>query len=281
MVLKDFIFSAKICGFIVDICLSIKKMNSFRKSISGFICVCLILIFKPSIAQVSIRDSSVSLFAISFNYTFNLPAADMAIRFGYSSQISSGFMYKFKSNFFIAPHFAFFFSAKVNDSFVLDHIKTSDGYLINNQGTLCPISIEQRGFHSGIQLGYLINFKRPNPNSGIVISAGPVFLQHKLYFDYSNGPVFQIEGAYKKGYDRLTNGIGLIQTIGFQRFGNRGMGNYHFLIYVLEGFTSSRRDFDFYLQHKDDAKRIDMLIGIQTGFDIPILRKSNLDFRFK
>ncbi|HRU68371.1 MAG TPA: hypothetical protein P5265_07760 [Bacteroidia bacterium] len=256
-------------------------MNRIKITANLLLTITVVCTAYRSHSQVSIRDSAISMHVIGFNYSFNIPFKDMAVRFGNSSQLSVSYLFKTTANFYISPYFAYFFSGKVNDSFVLDAIKTGDGYLINNQGTLCPVAIEQRGFHSGIQLGYLYSFNQPNLNSGIVFSAGPVFLQHKLSFDYSNGPVNQIEGEYRKGYDRLTNGIGLIQTIGFQRFGNKGLGNYHFSIYMVEAFTQSRRDFDFYLQKKDDLKRKDFLLGFQLGFDIPIYRKTSPEFYIK
>jgi len=223
----------------------------------------------------------IGLNSLSFNYSYILPAADMSKRFGNSSQLSLQYMYKTKKNFFTDFSFGYFFGTNVKDSFILDNIKTSEGYLINNQGLLCPVSIEQRGFNLNLTGGYIIPGIGPNPNSGIVLGFGLSFLQHKIFFDYTYGPVYQIENEYRKGYDRLTNGFGFIQKIGYQRFGNLGLGNYHVNLFIIEAFTQSRRDYDYYLQKKDTQKRTDIIVGINVGFDIPLYRRIANDFYFK
>lgn len=229
-------------------------------------------------SQLSIRDSSISLNSLSFNFSFLFPAKDMAQRFGTASQISAQFLKKTKSNILGEFSFAYIFGNHVNDSFVLDKISTSEGYIINLNGLLCPVSIEERGFNLNFSLGYLIPVFGPNPNSGFTISIGSGFIQHKIFFDYSLGPVYQLENDYKKGYDRLTNGFNLIQKVGYQRFGNAGLGNFHFSLFMIEGFTKNRRDFDYYLMKKLSDSRIDVLIGINLGFDIPVYRKTPKDF---
>jgi len=235
----------------------------------------------PVFCQVSIKDSTIGLNSMSFNYSYLIPAADLAKRFGNSSYLSIHFLRKTKSNFFAEFSGGFFFSKNVKDTLILDNVNTSEGYMINNQGLLCPISIEQRGFNINLLAGYLFPIFGPNPNSGLTIGAGIGFLQHNLFFDYTYGPVYAIEKNYRKGYDRLTNGFGLIQKIGYQRFGDLGLGNYHVSFFVLEAFTQNRRDIDFYSRKKDDKNRLDVLFGINLGVDIPIYKRIANDFYFK
>lgn len=233
-----------------------------------------ILLSGTSIAQSSIRDSSINMSILGFNYSFTIPAEDLSERFGPFSQIGASYSFKFSNQFILGTSFHFMYGTSVKEQNIFSHISTSESYLIDNQGLLTPISQELRGFNFDFRISYLIPVLGPNPNSGIFFGVGTGFLQHKIFHSYLFGPLPQIEGDYSKGYDRLTNGSSIIQQIGYYRFNNKNLGSFHVLISVHEGFTKNRRDLNFDTMIQDSRKRMDVFYGITLGLDLPFYTRS-------
>jgi hypothetical protein len=65
----------------------------------------------------------------------------------------------------------------------------------------------------------------------------------------------QVQGAYAKGYDRLTNGPAISQYIGWLHLDRKKLVNFNAGIEIIEAFTQNRRDFNFDQMKKDDSKR--------------------------
>jgi hypothetical protein len=79
----------------------------------------------------------------------------------------------------------------------------------------------------------------------------------------------QLTGNYKKGYDRLTNGLAINEFIGYQMLSTNKRVNFYFGFEFTQGFTQSRRDFDFDTRSADTQKRFDSLMGIRAGWILP------------
>ena len=234
----------------------------------------LLLMSKHGNSQVSIRDSSISMSVFGFNYSYAFPASDLAERFGSFSEAGISYTYKFKSNLLIGATSNYIFGTNVLETDIFKNISTKDGYLLNNQGLQVPVAFELRGFNIFSTVSYLIPALGPNPNSGFYVGLGAGFIQHKVFYNYSYGPVYQIEGDYLKGYDRLTNGMSIHQSVGYHFFSNKNLGNFHISLIFCEAFTQNRRDIDFDLMIKDSRKRLDVFYGFNLGLDIPVYRKS-------
>ena len=86
-----------------------------------------------------------------------------------------------------------------------------------------------------------------------------------------------LSGDYKKGYDRLTNGLTLKQFIGYQHLDPNLRLNFFAGFEFLEGFTRSRRDFDFDTRRKDQTDRLDLLWGFRVGLVLPFYFSGDRD----
>lgn len=212
---------------------------------------------------------------ISAGYYF--PAGDLADRFGASQTLGGSYIYKMRSNFFFSGNFHFLLGSDVKEN-VLEPILASSGYLITTDGLLEIMQLQQRGFLAEVQAGKIFPIFGPNPNSGLALSLGAGLLQHQIHFNYRSQYLPQLEGDYEKGYDRLTNGLSLSQSIGYLHLNNTGLVNYHISLVAIEAFTENRRSFNFDEQRNADEQRLDVMLGLRVAWILPIYRRAGDEF---
>ncbi len=82
----------------------------------------------------------------------------------------------------------------------------------------------------------------------------------------------------KKGYDRLSNGIGFTQSVGYLFLSNNRIANFFAGIEMNEAFTKNRRDFNYDQMKKDNQLRTDLLFGIRIGWILPLYKKAPKEF---
>jgi hypothetical protein len=204
------------------------------------------------------------------NYARQVPLADMAKRFGGSNSVGFTAAYKFGRNFQVQGGINTFFSGKVKEIGLFDSMKNSSAYLLDINGTYAEIRLYERGYHWHIDLGKIIPLNRFNRNSGLLLTAGLGFMQHKIKFTYQKKVLPQLDNGYYKGYDRLSNGMMARGFIGYQRIDNEGMLNYMAGIEILDGFTKNRRELNYDTRVKDNKSRNDLLIGLKIGIMISL-----------
>jgi hypothetical protein len=223
--------------------------------------------------QVSVRDSAISFTYCAAGGGISLPGGNLKERFGHNFQLGLSFSRKLSSNWLFGIEGSFLFGDQVKDRQFLVDLATSQGYLITKEGTYGDVLLYERGYQIMAKAGKIIPVVGPNPNSGIMITAGAGFLQHKIRIENQGTDIPYLEGEYLKGYDRLTNGWCLSGFAGYANFGNRRRVNFYLGLEYTAGFTQSRRDFDFDTRQKDERKRTDILFGIRAGWIIPLYKK--------
>jgi hypothetical protein len=231
-------------------------------------------------AQTNIKDSLVSASFFSFNYGYHTPGGDLAKRFGNNSSAGINYFRKTKSNWIFGVDFNYLFGGDIKETTLFDSIITDRGQIVDRNGNYSDIRVYERGIHFTTRVGKVIPLFGPNKNSGIIITAGPGFLQHKIRIETLGNKTPQLNDDYKKGYDRLTNGLSLTEFIGYQHLSNRRLINYFIGFEFTQAFTQSRRDYNFDTMKKDTEKRIDLLQGIKAGFIIPIYRRAPKEFYY-
>ena len=237
------------------------------------------LIFTFSVsAQVSIKDSAIATPIIGVSYAYHLPAGDMAQRFGNSSSIQMNVEYKTRKQWMFGVNGSYFFGKAIKEKSIFDSILTSDGYIINRNGEFADVRLYERGFTLSATGGRMFAFKKPNPNSGIVATIGIGFIQHKIRIETIGNNVPQLSTEYKKGYDRLTNGILLSENLGYLYLSNNRLMNFYIGLECLQGFTQSRRSYDYDLMKQDTKKRLDILYGGKIAWILPLYKKAPQDF---
>ncbi|PKP43619.1 MAG: hypothetical protein CVT95_12030, partial [Bacteroidetes bacterium HGW-Bacteroidetes-12] len=211
-----------------------------------FIILLLLFISKLSFSQLSVKDSSVAAPMFQISYSVQLPGGDLADRFGFSSGVKFSFIHKTPSNWLFGAEFTYIFGNQIkNKHNILSNIYTSDTTIIDGNGSYAEVYFYERGYNIGFMGGKLFPIWGPNKNSGITIMAGPCFLQHKIRIENPENVAYQIKDDYKKGYDQLTNGIGINEFIGYTYLGNNRIISFVFGFEFTQVFTKCRRDYDF------------------------------------
>lgn len=240
-----------------------------------FSTVLFLLLASTIVANAQIKDSSINILQCEINYSYHAPAGDMAERFGMSSTVGLGVNYKTKSNWTIGAEFNYIFGGTIKDSTsILDGIMTESGNIINRYGEYGTVLLTERGFYTGVKAGKLFPVLSPNKNSGIVFNVGAGLLQHHIRIENKDNNTPPVLDDYKKGYDRLTNGLSAREFLGYQYLDNKGLINFYVGFEFYQAWTMCRRDYNFDTMEQDNTKRNDYLIGIRAGWILPIYQKA-------
>jgi hypothetical protein len=221
------------------------------------------------------RDTSIRIFMIDFSYAPQLPAGDMAGRFGWNSNVGSGLSLKTKSNLFFNLSGYFLFGNQILEEGLLDHLRTSREAILGIDGKYADVRLFERGYHIAAGFGKLYPWIGPNENSGILFMLQAGFLQHKIKIDPIGNTVPTLNKEYRKGYDRLSNGLALTQSVRYVYIPHRSFFNFYAGLEITEAFTKNRRSFNFDTMTADDMSRLDILFGARFGIIIPINRKTS------
>lgn len=239
------------------------------------------LIFSQAgFSQASIKDSSIFVPLVKMSYALQLPGGNMSKRFGLNSAVNLSLIFKTKKNLLFGIDGGFIFGNQIREDGILDSISTSDGQIINSNGQYATVRQFERGFTVMAKFGKLFPVLGPNPNSGIFFEFGAGFLQHKVRIDDVGNSSPQLSKEYKKGYDRLTNGIAATQYIGYQYLSNKRMVNFFFGLEIYGAVTQSRRSWDYDLMQTDTQTRFDLLYGFRAGWILPLYKKAPDEFYY-
>lgn len=245
----------------------------------AFLLICLFLSAGLFAQQLSddrlVQDTAVGNFMFRASYSAQLPEADFADRFGFTNTIGASVGYKTTSNwiFTLGGHFMFGTAVAGKDT-LLNELINSNNLIIGSGGEQAFVDISQQGYMVGFQVGKIFPWVGPNPNSGFLFSVGGGFMEHWIRLKAEQNTVPQLLGDYRKGYDRLTNGIFAQQFIGYHFQGNTKLLNFYAGFEFTQGFTSNRRDYDIPTRGRIDEDYIDLLFGFRVGWMMPFYKRN-------
>lgn len=206
---------------------------------------------------------------VNMFYGFAFPAADLADRFDYGFEAGLGVDYMLENNFLFGVQGGIVFGSQVKED-VISSLRTPAGSIIGNNRLYASVQLRMRGLNASAHVGKLFGILKDNPRSGIRATFGMGLFQHRVRIQEDpESFVPQLSGDYKKGYDRLSNGLSLTQFIGYQHLSTNGLLNLTFGFEFVEAFTQSRRDINFDTMSADTSMRFDMLIGMKLGYTLP------------
>jgi hypothetical protein len=231
-------------------------------------------------SQASIRDSSIFITEVKMSVGLQAPGGDLADRFGGNANLGMQVNLKTKNSIVFGLEGGLIFGNRVKETSVLDPLRNSDGAIIDLNGEYAIVLMMERGFTVTGIVGYLLPKFGPNPNSGLLFKFGAGYFQHKIRIEAERNPVPQLKGDYLKGYDRLTSGITLQQFIGYKYLSNRRLINFYAGLEVYEGFTQSRRSFNYDQVKKEEGTRMDILYGLKFGWILPLYPRPPRDIYY-
>ncbi|MEM7104416.1 MAG: hypothetical protein AAF502_14865 [Bacteroidota bacterium] len=214
------------------------------------------------------EKSKFKAFLVNVGYGFHMPGGDMKDRFGSNS--SAGLQIEFiYQGYFAGIEGDFLFGGTVKTD-VLAPLRTPEGALIGDDFEFAIPRLSERGFYTGGYVGKVFPVLKNHPRSGLRVSLGLGLLSHKINIADEAGTLVQLQGEYKKGYDRLTNGLATRQFIGYHHFSRNRLINFYAGFEFTQGFTKSRRDFNFDTMEVDTNSRLDAFYGFRIGWTLPI-----------
>jgi len=226
-------------------------------------------------AQYLNRDSTNRIFMINLSYGGYQPGGDMSDRFGFTNIAGGEIGYKFRAGIYISGGMHFMFGSDVREELHMDNLKYNGQTILNFNGSPAEIRTWQRGYTIPVRVGWIFPRLDPfqaNSNSGPYIELGTQFIQHKIRVEDIGNQVPSLNKIFKPGYDRLTNGMGIMQSIGYRYFATNKLVNFFIAMEFMQNFTESRRDVQYDVAEWNPAPRKDFLIGIRGGWSIPIYR---------
>lgn len=223
-------------------------------------------------AQRNVKDSSIFMPLLSVDYSALFPAGDFQDRFSFTNGIGGSIDFKTKKKFIFGVHGSFLFGQNVKESIQFGDVVNADGSVTNVSGSIGNAALKMRGFNVNLDFGYLLTFSKPNPNSGIFFKFGIGYIQNMVYIQNVEDNIPQINGEYKKGYDRFSVGMNISQHIGYQFMHNKGIWNFHVGFYISEGMTKNIR-YNFDTKSKNPDLQLDIIYGIKLGWIIPVYKR--------
>ena len=211
---------------------------------------------------------------LSINHSFQIPAGDLANRFGNNSDISISMIYKNKHDFIISLDGGLIVGPNVKEDNLFESIDGNDGVLISQNGEIPIIRLFERGGHLDINVGKYFKFPTQQNESGILLSIGFGYIYHKILIETIITELPQLNEELLKGYDRLCGGLLTKQFIGYVYFSEKNNIRFLLGLETMQGFTKDLREYNYTTQIHVTQKRIDHLIGIKSGFIIPIKKRN-------
>lgn len=233
-----------------------------------------VLTFFFSICRMFGQDAELNkgnAFVFQIAYGFQWPAADLADRYGMNNQVGLGAEFiTEKSNLIFGIESGYLFGNQVKTD-VLAGLRIAEGFLIGNDRAIADILLKQRGFYMGAMAGKLFPTSVKEPRSGLRVTLGAGLLQHKIRIqDDPQRLVASLTDEYKKGYDRLSNGLALKGFMGYQMLSKDRRINFYAGIDACLGFTRNRRSLNFDTRMQDLELYQDVLLGLRAGWMLPI-----------
>lgn len=226
-------------------------------------------------AQGSLKDSALHMASIELTYQGIMPQGVLRNRFGYSSFAGVVGGYKSQSNWLFTAGFLGLFTDAVQEVTMFNGIITPSGFFVGDDGLLASANIQGRGWMVPVTMGKVFSGKfSPNPNSGIFVEAGGQFLLHRIWARPVGADVAAIEGANRKGYDRLTSGFGVSESVGYRYLGNKGYVNFSFALTASQNFTRGRRSVQFDTGLPYEENRQDTWAGFVAKWIFPVYSRA-------
>lgn len=237
---------------------------------------------KLSLAQRNVNDSIIGTPWCGVAYGANWTGGDLKERYGYTSHISLMAGYKTKRNWVYSIDANYHFCDRVNFGDPYAALRDSKGNLTDQNGDIAIVLISHRGVNVNASIGRVIPVLSPNRNSGLFLQFGSGFYGHKMRSESVDHFVPSVENEYKKGYDRLTQGINTSEFIGYAFMANRGIINFYGGLYFMQGFTRNQRNIFFDQPNTPVSKdlRMDLQYGIKLGWFIPIYKRLPKEFYY-
>ena len=219
-----------------------------------------------------------SAWLIKPSLAFQMPGGHMADMYNSNFSTGLGVGYKTASNWTFSIDGQYLFSDDIKDpDQLLNPILTEKGFILNSIGNYAQVSVLERGFYLTGDISKTLDFLKINPNSGFDLLLGAGYMMHWVEIKNAGNDSPQILGEYQKGYDHLSGGLLLKESIGYTYLSNNRRINFRLSFEIMEGFTQSLRDFSYSTGKPIESNKLDLLYGIRLEWILPIYKGGGKD----
>lgn len=206
----------------------------------------------------------------NFGYGYFEPYEDLSTRFGGFHSAGVGLDYLTPKNLIFGVRGDFFYGNNVRENTIVD-ARNELGFVYGTGGEPAVVSLKMRGISGFVYVGKLFPLGETDARQGIRATIGGGILQHKIRVQNDpQMPTPQFGGEYTAGYDRLTNGFALTQTVGYQFLAQNRRANFYLGLEITEGFTSNRRNANFFQPPSaKNTGRLDLIVGLRGVWTLP------------
>lgn len=227
-------------------------------------------------SQFRVRTDTLAGFFIPVNIAVSKPSLQLAERYGHSYRTGTGCFYRTFSGWAFGVEGDFWFGDRVlTRDQILKSVSNEQGLVLDHMGLDANLMTFQRGWIASAFIGKLIRVLNHNPNSGIIITAGGGYLQHRIRLEsgHQQSIIYQIQDEYQRGYDRLNAGWQGRIFIGYLHAGNYQTYNFIVGIEHLYGRSSSVRGFDYATGQPDIAVMTNGLTSLKVSWFLSMYRE--------
>ena len=232
-------------------------------------------------------DTSTSMVWANAGFAWQFPFGTLKETFKMNAQVHVNLTYKFASNWTIDMGFAYMFGGKVRNMMDIlgSDLLTSNGDLIDGNGTKATIHLDGRYWTLGLGVGKIIPFDKWR-NSGLWLKMSGGYFSHKVNIsigDQTNqNEIPQLAGDYKKGYDQRAGGFCLSQFVGYIFMRKVRVRSFYAGVEVTEIWAKPNRNYQFLLMGPPEQKaKFSLLLGLKVGWVVPFYEKRKIQTLYR
>jgi hypothetical protein len=227
-------------------------------------------IYTQSTHEDSTKSARKSIISIGLGMGGMVPAGDLKDRFGKALDLSLQGEYITRSNWVLSSELIYFFGDDVKED-VLAPFRTSTGVILGDDNQIADVFMRHRGMYAGAGFGKLVPIKNGS-RSGIKFTLHGGVYQHFIKFTDERNSVAQIRDGRYKGYDRLSRGFALHESVGYTHLSHDKRLNFQCLFDFMQGFTSEVRAVNFDTGTSSLSSRLDLIFGVRFVWNLPFYR---------
>jgi len=221
-----------------------------------------------------------NIFMFALNYSHQFPEFDLKNRFGPNSAIGISLTKKNNSNYLFTFSGNWIIGNNIKEENIFNPIDGNNGDIINIDGQIPIIRLFERGAQLHFDFGKKIELNINNAESGIIPSFGLGYVYHKIFIETLMGEIPQLNENLLKGYDRLTGGFSLKQSIMFMYLSNNQKINFHIGLEIIECWTKDLRIQNYSTGITENENRFDLFIGLKAGWILPLRKRTTSSFYY-
>ena len=216
------------------------------------------------------QEKSERFLALGSNYGLDIPIGQLADRFGSSFHAAISLdLYSPKLKGFMGLEAEFQFGEKIKED-ALNSIRAESGAILGTDGRTADVFLRRNGAYLGVYINKTLLSIGKTQMSGLNAGLGVGIWSHNIRFRDQSGTATQLTGDYYKGYDRLTRGPTIKETLSYLHLSSKL--NWSIGLAFMQGFTKSVRAIDFDTRNKPTGTRLDLSLSLEAKWLLPLTR---------